>query len=323
MFNAASSRFYLPRPADRQKALQSLADGEFFSVYLGHSAAEGMGLDTRFIRRESWAKLEISRGGGPFFTCGCFACQADEKGAGYGLAAMRNRSGPVAVIGATGESFSTAGQLAAEGLMNCLNERPFPERLGDYWLAIEAGLARGKMDPMVFTLMDMADGSNGQMPLATQRREHLEMWTLLGDPALRMPVVPVDISLRADGALIAGRSFAVRGILPKRLEGARVRVTLERPVDSMPAGLENVPPDTRENREARNRVFAATYERANSFVLDATDAEVSGNRISASLKVPAELPWSNLVLRASAALAQDAGLGILTLPAAQRPSKSP
>jgi hypothetical protein len=145
------------------------------------------------------------------------------------------------------------------------------------------------------------------------------MWTLFGDPALRMPVVPVDISLQAD-ALIAGRTFAARGVLPKRLEGAKVRITLERPIHSKPAGLENMPPDAPENRDARKRAFAANFERANTFVLDTADAEVSGNQISASLKVPANLPWTNLVIRASATSTHDAGLGVLTLPIAQRSS---
>src|ERR1700722_5128182 len=116
MFNITSSRFSLPRPADRETALRLLADGELFSVYLGHSGAEGLGLDANFIQRDTWAKLEIPKGAGPFFTCGCFACQSDQKGAGYGLAAMRNRAGPVAVIGASGESYSAPGQLACEGL---------------------------------------------------------------------------------------------------------------------------------------------------------------------------------------------------------------
>ena len=319
MFNAASSRFYLPRPVDRDTALQSLAGGVFFSVYLGHSGADGLGLDMRFIQKDSWTKLNIAQGAGPFFTCGCFACQPDEKGEGYGLAAMRNGSGPVAVIGATGESYSAPGQLAAEGLMTCLSGHPFPERLGDYWLAAANGLARGKMGAMVFALMDMTDGSGGKIPLATQRREHLEMWMLFGDPALRMPAVSMDVLLKA-GSPIAGKALVVSGVLPKRFVGAKVRVTLERPINSKPAGLETVPSDTPENRDARKRVINANFERANTFVLDTADAEVSGNQISASLKVPANLPWTNLVLRAFAVTAGDAGLGILTLPVAQRSS---
>jgi hypothetical protein len=65
---------------------------------------------------------------------------------------------------------------------------PFPSRLADYWLAIQAGLARGEIDDFTFKLYDQADGTKGRVPLETQRLEHLEMWMLLGDPALRLPV---------------------------------------------------------------------------------------------------------------------------------------
>jgi hypothetical protein len=313
LFNVTSSRFYLPRPKDRQAALQYLADGDFFSVYLGHSNAEGLGLDARFMLRKNWEKIEIPSGAGPFFTCGCFACQSNGKDEGYGLAAMRNPSGPVAVIGASGESYSAPGQLAAEGFMNCFKHAPFPSRLADYWLAIQSGLACGKMDAMAFMLLDMADGTGGKVPLATQRIEHLEMWMLLGDPALRMPVVPSDVSLGVDGAFAAGKALAVRGVLPKHLDGAKVHLTLERLIGSVPAGLEKVPANSPENREARNRAFDFNFERANSFILAAADAQVSGSQFTGSLAAPSELPWSNLVLRATATLPHDVGFGILTL----------
>jgi hypothetical protein len=195
--------------------------------------------------------------------------------------------------------------------------------LADYWLAVQAGMARGKMDEMVFALLDMADGSGGKVPLAAQRLEHLEMWMLLGDPAMRMPVVPVDVSLRVDGPLAAGKMLVVRGVLPKRLDGAKVRLTLERPAGSMPAGLEKLPQNPAENREARNRAFLANHQRANAFVLAAADAEVSANQFSGSLEVPGEMPWNSVVLRALATLPHDSGLGILTLPKSPQPSGSP
>ena len=52
-----------------------------------------------FMTREEWSALNIPRGQGVFFTCGWFACQlGGPDGEGYGLSAMRNPRGPVAVI---------------------------------------------------------------------------------------------------------------------------------------------------------------------------------------------------------------------------------
>jgi hypothetical protein len=271
-------------------------------------------MDGKFLTRADWARLSIAQGAGPFFTCGCFACQSDANGDGYGLAAMRNPAGPVAVMGATGDSHGVAGKLAAEGFLACVREPPFPSRLGDYWLGVAAGLARGKMDEGMFALLDMADGSGGKMPLATQRREHLEMWLLLGDPALRMPVPPVAISIQAPQTISAGQKAEVSGLLPDSLTGAMVRVCIERRLNSAPAVLTEVPANTRTNRDARERAFTARHQSANSFVLTTAEARASGTHFAASLQAPASLPWSNVVVRASAILSNETGMGVVAVP---------
>jgi hypothetical protein len=314
LFNVASSPCYLPRPLDRQTTLRYLHEGEMFTVYLGHSNAQGLGLDGQFMLRTDWASVSIPQGGGPFFTCGCYACQSSGAGDGYGLAAVRNPAGPVAVIGAAAESYSALGQLAVEGLLSCLSQPPFHPRLGDYWLAIQAGLARGGMDADTFALLDMADGTGGKVPLATQRLEHLEMWMLLGDPALRLPMVPVDISLKIAEPVTAGQTLTVSGVLPGRLNGATVRLTLERPLNSAPLALEKLPPNAPGNRQARERTFIANHQRVNSFVLASAEATASGGRFVGSLEMPAHLPWESLICRASATRSNETGLGVITVP---------
>jgi hypothetical protein len=109
IFNVPSSRFFYPRNKAREAVLGFLQEGQFFSVYLGHSWAGGMD----FIGRDRLQNVDIPQGNGPFFTCGCDAFQAGQQGDGYGLAAMRNAGGPSALIGATGETYSAAGQLGA------------------------------------------------------------------------------------------------------------------------------------------------------------------------------------------------------------------
>jgi Peptidase family C25 len=310
LFNVGSSRYYLPRPRDRETALRYLQEGEMFSLYLGHSYGAGLGLDGKFMLCKDWASVSIPQGRGPFFTCGCYACQSSGAGDGYGLAAARNPAGPVAVIGAAAESYGAAGQLAVEGLMGCLRQAPFPTRLGDYWLAVQAGLARGSMDPTTFALLDMADGTQGKVPLATQRLEHLEMWMLLGDPALRLPVVPMDISVKVAEPIAAGKPVSVSGVLPSRLQGATVRLTLERPLDSEPLDLEKLPPNARTNRDVRERIFIANHQRANSFVLASAEAKTAGTAFTGVLQMPANLPWKSFVCRASATLSNDTALGV-------------
>jgi hypothetical protein len=179
----------VPNETAREAFLQALEEGGLFSVFMGHSTASGMWLTgNHHFTRSDWTRLRMPMPG-IFFTCGCFALQFQENHLdGYGIAAIRQANGPAAIIGATGESYAAPGMLAADGLLKCLRQPPFPSRLADYWLAIQAGLAQGEIDDFTFKLYDQADGTKGRVPLETQRLEHLEMWMLLGDPALRIPV---------------------------------------------------------------------------------------------------------------------------------------
>ena len=158
-------------------------------------------------------------------------------GEGYALAAARNPSGPVAVIGAAAESYSTAGLLAFDGLLGRLRNGE-PPRMADYWLAVENAILRGPIDPLTFLVLDTADGSHGQISLADQRREHAQMWTLLGDPALRMPPPALPIELNANGPVVAGGRVSISGRLPNDFRANQVRITLERPLASPPVGRE-------------------------------------------------------------------------------------
>jgi hypothetical protein len=314
LFNAELSAYYLPRSPYRERGLRYVGEGNLFSIYLGHSSVAGLGLDGKFMTSVDWAKLSIPEGAGPFFTCGCFACQSDPQAEGYGIAAMRNVNGPIAVVGATGESYSAPGKLAIEGLLACVRQPPFPSRLGDYWLGVARGLAGGEMDETTFALLDMADGSRGRTPLAAQRREHLEMWLLLGDPAMRMPIVPTDITIETPQPITAAKDFEVRGSLPGRLKGATVQISLERQLISRAAEQTEIPPQTPENRSARERAFIDRHQGANSFVLTTVETKAAGDKFAASIQAPPTMPWSNVVVRVTAALSNETGMGVICVP---------
>jgi hypothetical protein len=315
--HCVSSRFYVPTDRLHDLAMTNLEVGQLFSLYLGHSDPSGLWSgEAYFMNRADWATLKIGGGSGVFLTCGCYACQSESPaGEGYGLAAMRNPNGPVAVIGACGESYSMAGLLATDGFLKCCSHAPFPYRLGDYWLAIQDGLAHGEIDPRVFALFDQFDGSGGKVPLAVQRLEHLEMWMLLGDPALRLPLVPLDLTLKSSAPVIPGRTIKVDGTLPMRLLGASVQMTLERTIGSVPAvGFQKMPDSTPEHRLEHERVALENHRRANGVILGATNIESSAAQFTCSIEAPRQLSWSKVVVRAYASTTNDAALGILILP---------
>lgn len=168
---------------------RAFSEGYLFTVFSGHSYAPAIVSQAgEVFQREDFEKLEPKAPGGIFISCGCYGCQiSGMHGQGYGISAIRSANGPVAVIGATGESYSVQGLLAFDGLLSQMKTEQPPQTLGAYWLAIQHGITRGKVTSAEFMMHDMADGSGGTVPLDKQRLEHAEMWVLLGDPAMSIP----------------------------------------------------------------------------------------------------------------------------------------
>src|SRR5262249_4853765 len=155
--------------------------------------------------------------------------------------------GPVAVLGSHGICFAAMVQLAADGLFKVGFLDHSPERLGELWLGLKEGLARGKIDAVTYGLLDAVDGDKN-IPQDVHRREHREMFVLRGDPARRLPALPSDVKLTTDGDAAPGKTITVRGIVPDRLAKATVRLSLERPASSEPLGLETLPKAAGEKR---------------------------------------------------------------------------
>ncbi len=307
------SVFFAPGAGLQPLATEYMREGQLFSVYLGHSSSSGLWSNgTNFLSADEWSRLDIHQQPGVFFTCGCFACEPDRgKEQAYGLAAMRNPNGPAAVIGAYGESFAAPGLLAADGLLRCCTEPPFPSRLADYWLAVQRGLAEGEIDEFTFNLMDMSDGTQRKVPLSVQRTEHLEMWTLLGDPALRLPVVPLGISLIVKDGITPGKRLRLEGVLPEEFKGAKVQVGLERPAGTRPIGLNQA---SAKNEADRNDLAVQNNRRINQRTLAAENATADGRTFSCSINAPEKLDSPLVIVRAYAESGNRAVQGVLKLP---------
>ncbi len=311
IYHNPTSRFCVPDEDLHERALEYVQAGEGFTLYLGHSDPSGFwGGKARYLNRDDWATLKIARGQGVFATFGCNGCQLTPGDEGYGVAAARNPHGPVAVLGSHGIAFAAMVQLAADGLFQGGFAGKTPGRLGDVWLRVKEGLARGKIDDISYRLLDAVDGDS-KIPQATQRLEHLEMFVLLGDPALKLQTLPADVKLEVSGDVMPGKEVRVTGTAPARLEGARVRLTLERPPGSPPAGLRPLP---KEPAEARARVMRENHEKANRVVVETKELTVKGGKFEAALRLPEEAAWPRVIVRAYAATERAEGLGVAALP---------
>jgi hypothetical protein len=315
IYHNPASRFCVPDEVLRERALRYVEGGEAITLYLGHSSARGFAPGRfPYLERRDWANLNIKRGNGIFATFGCLGAQLrGPDGEGYALAAMRNPRGPVAALGSHGICFAAMVQLAADGFVERFFAAAPPRRLGPCSLGLKTALAKTPVNPLMFALLDAVDG-DGSIPLETQRQEHLEMFVLLGDPALVLATIPATLKLKTPEEVEAGATIEVKGTAPAALEGATVRVSLERPLASEPTGLQ--PLVERELAEGdRARTMLANHERANAFVLVVAEAKVKDGCFAVRLKMPATLPWKQLTLRAYAAAEKNEAMGVAKLKA--------
>jgi hypothetical protein len=308
IYHNPQSRFCLPDDLCRERALAYVREGQALTLYLGHSNEEGFfANDKVYMNRDDWAKVAIPRGAGVFTTFGCLGCRlSGRSGEGYGVLAIRNPGGPAAVLGSHDICFASMVMLASEAFTaSFLGPRP-PERLAASWLELKRGLSRGKIDGLTYRLLDAVDGDS-KIPEAVQRREHQEMFVLLGDPALRLPVLPRDLSLTVAGPVAAGARVRIEGQAPLRLNGATVEVAVERPIDSDPHGSSTLP---REPAEARAKAMVQRHDRANRFSVARGEGRIAGGRFAVELALPEELPWRRLTVRAHAATEREEGMGV-------------
>ncbi|MFN4258910.1 MAG: C25 family cysteine peptidase [Gemmataceae bacterium] len=318
IYHNPQSRFCVPDELLHAKAVQYVQEGQAFTIYLGHSEPGGLyGGRARFLTRDDWGTLKIPQGAGILATFGCLGCQLSGRdGEGYGIAALRNPQGPVAVIGSHGICFAAMVQLAAQEFFDATFSGPLPERLGDCWLQVKRGLAQGTIDPITFRLLDAVDGDS-TIPQGTQRREHLQMFLLLGDPALRLPVMSQDVQLTGPEAIQPGATITIDVQLPPRLAGAQVHIQLERPVTSQPPDLEPLPKDA---GTERNRIMLANHERANRFTIAERIMVAQDGRCAARFALPQALPWPHLLVRVHAVSNNgQEGMGVRRLPVAKEP----
>ncbi len=270
---------------------------ELFTIFLGHSNAAGFASTNGvFFGRHDWQDLESRHPAGVLFSTGCFGSQIlGLGGQGYAQASLRASSGTVAAIGATGLSYAAAGKWAIDGFLQCVEGDQPPAVLADFWLASINGIATSPMTDEVFLALDQADGSRGATSMAEQRDEHLEMWILLGDPALRIPVQLPEIPLRADWQNNAGdQVMEISSPTNPAWNEASAILIIERPLESSADNLERV----RRRRELQQLdIVQENWHKANDFEIAREETSFTDNGLQATISLPADLPYDELIVR--------------------------
>jgi hypothetical protein len=201
---------------------------------------------------------------------------------------LRQPGGPIAVLAGSRVTMPYAMSILGQELMTAFfsgdeTDSRQPPTLGQIFRDAKRATAERprtseedkQFDALAKALMPMA------ADLDAQRREHLQLFNLLGDPLLRMPR-PAKVEVQAPREVRAGETIDIAAELPT---AGRATIELVVRRDRLVT-----PPEPREVYDlspAGRREFTSTYERANDTRLATATFDAEAGRITPQVTVPA------------------------------------
>lgn len=280
---------YCPDPRFfHQTTVDRLNEGCLFWVYIGHGHRQVVDR-VEVPGRRSYhvfasadaAKLRCDRGAPIALFLACYTGAFDGEVDALGETLLKTPGAPVAVIAGSRVTMPYAMTVMGNELMRQYFEERAPT-LGEMLRSAKREMATRPRDDAASKLLDtLALAMNPKsQDLRAERREHLELFNLLGDPTLRLPQ-PKRIELDAPGAVTKGQWLLVKGVCP--IDGrATVELVLRRD------RLRIRPPARVKYDDGAGSIeeFASTYRAANDPRLASRAAMVSAGPFEVSLAVP-------------------------------------
>lgn len=286
---------YCPPPARiRDFVLERCNEGALVFAYLGHGHVHG--LDRLRFGDSSWSILrqqdlplwKAARGAPIAVLVACSTGRFDGREDGFAEAALRQPGGPVAVVAASRVSMPYANGVFAKELLEEIFRARTP-RLGDAILRAKRRLVDAPPDDLSRKTVEFLAArlyNPSEEVRRNERKDHLFLYNLLGDPALRIPApeaaeIALPASAKRGGEVAVGIGAPFPG---------EATVELARPRGSA------VPP--RPPESTGDEAFLETYRRANATeLLHAAGRVADGAESSVRLALPEDLPPGDYVVR--------------------------
>jgi hypothetical protein len=241
-FGKAGSDYAYPPDRLGERLLEDVRGGALFFAFVGHSGTDAFqSMQYRYESAslgtsEDFGKMAIAEGAPVLVSLSCDAGAFDMADGRRSIAeaAVLNPSGPVASFASSRVSHPYPNLLLGEAFIaSFLAARP--KTLGDGLVALEEDMV-GR-SALLGELLTVAD-------VPSLKREHIALYNLFGDPALRLRY-PEVVEVSASGAAEPGGEIVVSlgadiaaGEALVTLETRRsvVHHALERDLDAMPLG---------------------------------------------------------------------------------------
>jgi len=212
---------YCPDPREfHDVALNRLNEGCLFWVYIGHGARTYLdevrtpGGRYPILSTLDKPRMKSAEGLPIAIFLACYSGAFDHTDDCLAEEMVKSPSGPVAVISATRVTMPYAMTVMANGML----QEYFVNRhhlLGDVFRRAKRQLLTMDAADDNRVLIDMVAKVISPKPelLEEERREHLSLYNLLGDPLLRLPL-PERIEMKATDSIEAGKTLEVSGEIP-------------------------------------------------------------------------------------------------------------
>jgi len=280
---------YCPNPlALRQTAIERLNEGSAFWIYVGHGKSSSLDrmhvpgaripiFEAADVPRLRAERMPIAL----FLACSTGAFDRPEDCLAERM--VRQRGGPVAAIAGSRVTMPYAmAILGLEMIQEYFGRQP--KTLGEVFLAAKQGSVRKGPGSPTRQMLDSMAGllSPNAAALGEERREHLLLFNLLGDPTLRL-TQPAAVRIDVPKTVEPGGSLAVT--IDSPLAG-RATVELIRPRGQ----LGFAPPARPEYPKSRAALaaFQNVYHRANDSRITIAERTVPTGPSPWTLAVPKE-----------------------------------
>lgn len=298
-----SSYWYIPFT---DKVVDLFNEGALALIYIGHGSEEW----TQGLTTDEVAAIDCSGTRRPFaFFFACYAGNFASSHDSLGETLAFKGDGPVASFGSSDVSHPYGNAILAYETQRVLLEMRY-ETLGE----VVNGIKRATMDNQD-DFRDLIDGgasldTSCDTPLkqATIRRQHLDLYNLLGDPGTAMQY-PRDLAtLQVQSGTVASGSLKVAGTAPG-VEDGEAYVTLETERDVVLQPLATIDPGDPDAADVN-----ANWAKSNDKVVKGATVTVTGGAFSATLDFATDLPGGDYYLKVYAHDPADDVIGVLDAP---------
>jgi len=305
---------YCPDPFSLTRTfIGKINEGGLFWVYIGHGNVDR--LDDFVVGKEvipiclkeNVSQFDVRNGPPIALILACFTGAFDARVDCFAETLLANNSGPIAVIAGSRVTMPYGmSQLSTEMMEGCFREQ-IPT-LGGILLNAKRNIWKQGEVPSEIKINDVSKAKSDKVSpeqrlrekqkalfqqmakalspeghnLTEERREHVRLMNLLGDPLLRIRH-PVAMPLECESEPQSGKPLIVSGVAP---HAGKLRLELVLSRDRLPEGIRTV--SDFQGTDDQRKTMQETYSRASNLVLTKLEKEIPAGDFSVELSIPPE-----------------------------------